>query len=84
MSFRLWTIFYVFALTAAAIATFGPWGVLLTALMLATSAWLFQSSRKRKFSLREVLVVVCILFIMGAILIPAVTSAQSAACAANA
>ena len=79
MSFRLWTIFYVFALTAAAIATFGPWGILLTALVLGTSAWLFQSSRKRSFSLREVLVVVCVLLIMGAILLPAITSAQSAA-----
>ena len=79
MSFRLWTIFYVFALTAAAIATFGPWGILLAALVLATSAWLFQASRKRRFSLREIVVVAGILFILGALLIPAVTSARSAA-----
>ncbi len=79
MSFRLWTIFYVFALIAAAIATFGPWGLLLAGLVLAASAWLFQSSRKRKFSLREIVVVAGILLILGALLIPAVSSAQSAA-----
>ena len=83
MSFRLWTIFYVFALTAAAIATFGPWGVLLAALVLAASAWLFQSSRKRRLSLREVLVVVCILFVMAR-LDPSGYLCPSAALRANA
>jgi type II secretory pathway pseudopilin PulG len=79
MSFRLWTIFYVFALTAAAIATFGPWGILLAALVLATSAWLFQSARKRRIKLRELLVVVGLLLVLLAVVIPAVSSARSAA-----
>jgi prepilin-type processing-associated H-X9-DG protein len=33
-SFRLWTIFYVFALSAAAMATFGPWGGIFAAIVL--------------------------------------------------
>jgi type II secretory pathway pseudopilin PulG len=79
MSFRLWTIFYVFAFTAASIATFGPWGILLAALVLAISAWLFQSFRNRRFLLREIVVVAGILLILGALLLPAVSSARSAA-----
>ena len=35
MSFRLWTIFYVFALLAAAMATFGPWGIIAALVVLA-------------------------------------------------
>ncbi len=34
MSFRLWTIFYVFALLAAAMATFGPLGITIAAVVI--------------------------------------------------
>jgi hypothetical protein len=40
-SFRLWTIFYVFALLASAMATFGIAGVLAAAVVLAFWAWVF-------------------------------------------
>jgi type II secretory pathway pseudopilin PulG len=79
MNFRLWTIFYVFALAAAAIATFGPWGILLAALVLATSAWLFQSTRNRRFKLLELLAVVGIVLLLIALLMPAISSARGAA-----
>jgi hypothetical protein len=39
MHFRIWTIFYVFALVAAALATFGVWGLLWTGLELGFWAW---------------------------------------------
>jgi hypothetical protein len=42
MSFRLWTIFYVFALVAAALATFGAWGILIAAILVAIWASVFR------------------------------------------
>ena len=43
LSFRLWTIFYVFALSAAAMATFGPWGGIFAAIiLLGFWAWVFS------------------------------------------
>ena len=41
MSFRLWMIFYVFAELAAAMAIFGPWGIIAALVVLAfwTHCW---------------------------------------------
>jgi hypothetical protein len=43
MSFRLWTIFYVFALLAAALATFGVWGIPIAAILLGIWASVFRN-----------------------------------------
>src|ERR1043165_8830586 len=43
MSFRLWTIFYVFALIASAMATFGAtWGIVAALFVIGLWAWLFS------------------------------------------
>jgi type II secretory pathway pseudopilin PulG len=45
-SFRLLTVFYVFALVAAGMATFGPAGLFAAAIVLAFWAWIFNRSSK--------------------------------------
>ncbi|HEY3392460.1 MAG TPA: DUF1559 domain-containing protein [Lacipirellulaceae bacterium] len=42
LSFRLWTIFYVFALSAAAMATFGALGIFVAAIVLGFWAWIYN------------------------------------------
>jgi hypothetical protein len=74
MSFRLWTIFYVFALVAAAMATFGPWGILVAAAVLALWGWIFLSPKPQTI-VSWVTLVIILLFIV-ALLLPAVQSAS--------
>jgi hypothetical protein len=76
MSFRLWTVFYVFALFASAMATFGPWGIFAACLVLAIRAWIFYGLKRRP-TVFEVLVTVIILGFL-VLLFPAVQSAREA------
>jgi len=75
MSFRLWTIFYVFALFASAMATFGPWGILAAVGVLTFWAWILYG-KKRRPTLVEVLVAVVILGMLVALFLPAVQTAR--------
>lgn len=45
MSFRLWTIFYVFALLGAAMATFGAYGIFVSALVIGFWAWIYSGPK---------------------------------------
>src|SRR6476620_1805945 len=72
MSFRLWTIFYVFALFASAMATFGAVGILVAVLVLCIWALIFSKA----MTLVEVLVVLSILGMLVAILMPAVNASH--------
>jgi hypothetical protein len=76
-SFRLWTIFYVFALAAAAMATFGPWGLVPAAMVLGFWAAAFHSKAPLR-AVVKLLVVICIIGSLAAFLMPAVGSARSA------
>jgi prepilin-type N-terminal cleavage/methylation domain-containing protein len=72
MSFRLWTIFYVFALFASAMATFGAFGIVVAVLVLCIWALIFF----RAMTLVEVLVVLSILGMLVALLMPAVNASH--------
>jgi prepilin-type processing-associated H-X9-DG protein len=79
LSFRLWTIFYVFALSAAAMATFGPWGGIFAAIiLLGFWAWVF-SERPPRPSAIATLVYVFIIVILIGMLLPAMSSARDSA-----
>jgi prepilin-type processing-associated H-X9-DG protein len=71
MSFRLWTVFYVFALTAAAMATFGPWGLVPATLVLGFWAWAFYAPMKRLTAV-ELLVLTVVIGTLAALLLPSV------------
>jgi hypothetical protein len=73
MSFRLWTIFYVFALVGAAMATFGAWGIIAAALVLCfwAGARSGANSRMAFFELLLLILVACALI---ELLLPAVQS----------
>jgi type II secretory pathway pseudopilin PulG len=77
-SFRLLTVFYVFALLAAALGTFGPIGIFIAAVVLGFWAWMFYGPKK-KLAPMEWVVVVLIICALGALLLPAVQSARGAA-----
>jgi type II secretory pathway pseudopilin PulG len=72
MSFRLTTLFWVFALLASAIATFGAIGIFAAALVIAFWAMRHYGNA----TLLELLIVVAILVVLVALLIPAVNSAR--------
>src|SRR5688572_18869000 len=79
LSFRLWTIFYVFALSAAAMATFGPWGGIFAAIiLLGFWAWVY-SERVPRATAVGTLVTLFIIVISIVLLLPAMGSARSAA-----
>jgi hypothetical protein len=69
MSFRLWTIFYVFSLFAAAMATFGAWGILIAS--IALGAWVSLSHDPPNISAAALLVVILIAWFFGMLLGPA-------------
>lgn len=75
MSFRLWTIFYVFALLAAALATFGPWGIAAAACVLGFWAWVFYAP-KRQFTLAILLYSIVAFALLLAMYLPAVGSSR--------
>ena len=76
MKFRIWTIFWAFALLASAMATFGMWGILWT--LFVASFWGVAFSQIRMTLFGWFLGVVFILFLI-ALLLPAVSSAREAA-----
>jgi hypothetical protein len=77
VSFRLWTIFYVFALFAAALATFGTWGVVAGAVVLGFWAWVFYAPKRDSTVAHLLFVFVVILLLIG-LLLPSVQSAREA------
>jgi hypothetical protein len=76
-SFRLWTIFYVFALLAAALATFGLAGIPVSALVLGFWAWRFNRP-KQPTTLSSILLITVGLGLLIVLLVPAVKSARQA------
>lgn len=78
MSFRLRTILYVFALLAAALATFGAWGG--GAAILVLGFWFLRSNAHvSPFTLSDALFVGAVLVAFYALVIPALPSARNAA-----
>ena len=76
MSFRVWTIFYVFALLASAMATFGSSGIIATAVVFGMRAWLFRRSGPG-VSLIQLLVAIFIFYAFVLfLLLPSVESAR--------
>lgn len=74
MSFRLWTIFYVFTLLAAAMATFGPWGIAgATAVIIF---WGAIYSAQRPITLGKWVVIVGVVVVIIALLLPALDAAR--------
>ena len=47
MSFRIWTVFYMLAVVAASLATFGPAGVGAALVALGVWAWVFYAPKRR-------------------------------------
>ena len=86
MAFRLWTIFYVFAVVAAAMAVFGGWGIAVAAFVLAFWGWVFYGP-KLPFTPLEFLIVVAIIGFLLLLLEPATQSARGhtrrAGCTSN-
>jgi len=77
MSFRLSTIFYVFALVAAALATFGLAGLCAAALVLGFWAWLFYLPKR--ITLLNLLQLAVVGLVLLALLLPAISTARHAA-----
>jgi prepilin-type processing-associated H-X9-DG protein len=77
-SFRLWTIFYVFALLAAAMATFGPAGIVAAAIVVGFWGLLLYTKKPRSLVLSW-LIVFCVFGVLAALLLPAISSARGAA-----
>jgi hypothetical protein len=77
MSFRLWTIFHVFALLAAAMATFGPTGLVIGALILGIWALVFYGPNQTSFRLvTSFFYIACLLLVL---LLPSAQPARDAA-----
>jgi hypothetical protein len=76
MSFRLWTIFYVFALVATAMATFGAWGILVAITVLTCWLVMFRGSpTQRRLVVAFVVTalgILCIIFF----LVPSVSAVR--------
>jgi hypothetical protein len=81
MSFRLSAIFYVFAVVAASLATFGGWGLLVATAVVAFWAYIYWASPPSRTAQRlfGCLVVLVVLFLLVALLLPAVTDPREAA-----
>lgn len=75
MSFRLWTIFYVFALLAAAMATFGPWGIVAAALVLYFWARALHAPHWRAAPF-ELLLLILVAVALIVLLLPTLQSAR--------
>jgi prepilin-type processing-associated H-X9-DG protein len=75
----LWTVFYVFALVAAALATFGAWGIVAAAYVLGFWTWAFYS-HNRAFTLAHLLLVFLLVgMLLACLFLPAMSSAREAA-----
>jgi hypothetical protein len=77
-SFRLLTIFYVFALLAAALGTFGPSGIFIAAVVLGFWVWIFHGSSKHINPVGYLTAFGCLGFVV-LLLLPAFQSARGAA-----
>jgi prepilin-type processing-associated H-X9-DG protein len=78
MSFRLLTVFYVFALIASALAAFGPGGILPAAIVLGFWAVVFYVPKPR-LTIVNVTLFVLVGLLLAALLLPAVPLAREAA-----
>ncbi len=78
LSFRLLTIFYVFALLAAALGTFGPVGIVIATAVLLFWAWVFYAPKK-DVKWISFLAIFGIIGLLVVLLLPAVQSARGAA-----
>jgi hypothetical protein len=78
MSFRLWTIFYVFALVAAALATFGAGGIFAALIVLGFWAWVFYAP-KPDLTIANVFFVIVAVGMLIALLLPSVPPARETA-----
>jgi Protein of unknown function (DUF1559) len=76
MSFRLWTIFYVFALFAAAMATFGAAGIIAACTVLAFWGWVYRGP-KLQTSVAILLLIIGVVAFLAALLLPALSSVRS-------
>lgn len=75
MSFRLWMIFYAFALLAAAMATFGMWGIAATFVVAVFWGVIYPS--RHEVSLVGCLVIISAIILIIALLLPAVHSVRA-------
>jgi hypothetical protein len=79
MSFRLWSIFYVFALLAAAMATFGAWGIPIAVVVLVCWLVMFRGTASgRRLVVVFVITALAILFLIMVVL-HGITSVRPAA-----
>ncbi|MCH8839975.1 MAG: DUF1559 domain-containing protein [Planctomycetes bacterium] len=76
MRFRLWTILWVFALFASAMATFGPGGLFPGLVVILLCATILRRSRT---TFGEWLTVFAIICVLVALLLPAVSSVRGVA-----
>ena len=70
MSFRLWTIFYAFAELAAAMAVFGPLGIVLAVAVLGFWAYCWKHGHP-KIKIRNWIIVAVVIAVLWSLLIPA-------------
>jgi hypothetical protein len=77
-SFRLLTIFYVFALVAAALGTFGPVGIFIAAIVIGFWAWTHYRPSK-KTNLVGWLPASGLIALLAILLLPALSSVRGAA-----
>jgi membrane protein implicated in regulation of membrane protease activity len=84
MSFRIWTIFWVFAVVAAAIATFGPGGILAVIIVVAFWALIFYGSKRLSDPIGLPAVLAIVASVLLAVLqAPRIASSQSDQCEDN-
>ena len=75
MQYRLSTIFLVFFFVAASLALFGAWGLLVAPVFLAI-AFVYRWNDSLSASLAELYAIVCILFVLAALILPALQGAR--------
>ena len=80
MSFRIWTIFYMMAVVAASLATFGEGGLFVAMFVLGFWGFLYwPSTSSPRGRLARGLLGLFVLFLLVMLLLPAVSSARAAA-----
>lgn len=76
MSYRLPTVFYVFALFASAMATFGTWGIVAAVFVIAFWLWMYSSARPGT-SIEWLVLVAIVVFLLMLIVPASQTSRES-------